>query len=91
MEMNMSIDEIRDTLRAGVVPVVFTKANGELREMNATLQPELLPPGDNILLKEIEANALSPSFVRVFDVDLQEWRSFTIARLNTFNGVDVYV
>lgn len=65
-------------LREGVVKVTFVKANGDERIMNATLDARLLPvkpptAGERILSSIATIN---PNAVRVYDVDINAWRSF---------------
>lgn len=59
--------------------VTFTKVDGTERVMKCTLQPESLPPA--VPLKEGKTprkETTSTKALRVFDLEKQEWRSFTI-------------
>ena len=76
-------------LHVNPVTVTFTKKDGTERVMRCTLQPELLPK------VEIKENAKprkeSTTSMRVFDLDKNEWRSFTIKsvkRIRTVIGED---
>lgn len=76
-------------LHINPVTVTFTKKDGTERVMRCTLQPELLPK------VEIKENAKprkeSTTSMRVFDLDKNEWRSFTIKsvkRIRTVIGED---
>jgi len=65
-----------------IVEVSFTKVNGELRTMRCTRDDDLIPdeqlPIGNSIMKE------SVDILKVFEVDLQEWRSFRIENLIKF-------
>ena len=63
-------------LQVNPVTVTFTKKDGTERVMRCTLQPELLP---KVELKEnAKPRKESTTSMRVFDLDKNEWRSFTI-------------
>jgi hypothetical protein len=66
---------IRGVLHSNVVTVTFTKKDGGERVMRCTLDPERLPPP--VPLAEGKKPRAEPkTAVRVFDLDLSEWRSF---------------
>ena len=73
---------LKGMLHSDKVEVTFTKADGSERVMNCTLLPELLPKVEK---KELAENAKprkeNTTSMRVFDLDLQEWRSFTIKKV----------
>lgn len=72
-------------LRIAPVTVTFTKKDGTVRVMRCTLQPELLP---QIELKEnITPRKESTTSMRVFDLDKNEWRSFTIKNVKSIQTV----
>ena len=80
MNTELNDDQFRDKiltmLRTGNVEVEFTKKDGTERVMNCTLEPSKLPP---IVVKEDKKiRKESNTSMRVFDLDKQEWRSFTI-------------
>lgn len=62
-------------LKMGPVTVTFTKKDGTERVMECTLQSELLPKQE---LKENSTKKENTDTVRVFDIEKQEWRSFTV-------------
>lgn len=62
-------------MKMGPVSVTFTKKDGTERVMSCTLQPELLPKQE---VKESRAKKENTDTVRVFDLEKQEWRSFTV-------------
>lgn len=60
------------------VTVTFTKKDGTQRIMNCTLKPDVLPVVETKPLAEGKApRKESTTSIRVFDIDLKEWRSFT--------------
>lgn len=77
----MNRQELKERLGVGVVKIAFEKADGTLREMNATLDPQVLPEpvaSD----EEINRNRAPNEEVQVvWDVDANGWRSFRWDRL----------
>ena len=68
---------IVDALYTGIVKVVFTKADGTERTMRCTLVESYLPPKpeeDSPAPKRKRP----PSMIPVWDVDKEDWRSFNI-------------
>ena len=58
------------------VTVTFTKQDGSERVMNCTLKPELLPEAKP-LAEGKQPRKESTTSIRVYDLEKQEWRSFT--------------
>ena len=58
------------------VTVTFTKVDGTERVMNCTLKPELLPEVKP-LAEGKQPRKESSTSIRVYDLEKQEWRSFT--------------
>ena len=58
------------------VTVTFTKQDGSERVMNCTLKPELLPEAKPLAEGKTPRKESSTS-IRVYDLEKQEWRSFT--------------
>ena len=87
-KIDMTYQEIVDTLREGVVNLSFTKVkDGQVREMRATLVSDQIPSEK---MPKTDANANTEKnqlAVRVFDLDVQDWRSFRVDSLLTFNAV----
>lgn len=71
-----------DTMKAKSAVVEFTKINGEVRTMFATLKPALLPAREG---KEapVKQRRQSEHALPVFDLELQQWRSFRLDRLQS--------
>lgn len=58
------------------VTVTFIKQDGTERVMNCTLKPELLPEAKPLAEGKTPRKESTTS-IRVFDIDKQDWRSFT--------------
>jgi hypothetical protein len=72
---------LKDMLQMGPVTVTFTKTDGTERVMKCTLEADKLPP---VVVKEdAKPRKVSDSTkaLRVFDIEKQEWRSFTIKNI----------
>lgn len=73
-------------LVSGPCNVVFTKKNGDRREMRCTLEASMLPP----LLpleegQEKQKRKVNPDVLAVFDLEAQGWRSFRWDSLQSIN------
>jgi hypothetical protein len=90
----MNYATLKEHLHRDVVKLIFRKADGTYREMEATLNPDLIPPpvpkvnpraGLTVSqLAELPAEKsrnISDANVRVFDTVNQSWRSFVRTRL----------
>lgn len=86
------VGEIVNRLKNNVVRIVFTKKDGSSRVMYATLVPELLSlynahgrkygnQGSTSLTEIDRMNSSIPDFVRVLDLEKEEFRSFKPSRL----------
>mgnify|MGYP003677999838 CR=1 FL=1 len=72
-------------LKDNLVEVEFTKVNGDLRKMKCTkaavhIPDDKLPAGNNI-------SKLNEDVIRVYDVDVGDWRSFRADSIKTFRVV----
>lgn len=76
-------DALLKDLKANICKVVFTKKNGDVRVMKATLIDSYLPP-----LVESQTTGVkkepNPDLCVCFDLDKKEWRSFRIDSVTTF-------
>ena len=72
---------LKDILTVTEATITFTKVDGTERVMRCTLEANKLPP---VVIKEdAKPRKVSDSTksLRVFDVEKQEWRSFTIKNI----------
>jgi hypothetical protein len=82
--------ELKQILENSVTTVVFTKVNGEQREMKCTLLSEYLPKTDvagKQLLTETLTKEENPSTLRVWDVENNGWRSFRMDSINSVSSL----
>lgn len=87
-KLTMNRDEILNTLRENTVALSFTKVkDGEVRNMTATLEQGKIPVEKMPKSGSVDQTVGGESTVRVFDLDLNEWRSFRIDSLLTFSAV----
>lgn len=79
----MTRNEMIEKLQSRVCRVIFTKTNGEERNMMCTLDANLIP--DPI---EIKANKspkpVNEEVLPVWDVDAEGWRSFRVDSVVSF-------
>lgn len=84
-------DWVRSLLQRSPVTVTFVKADGTDREMQCTLNWDLIPADkqpkgpsasvDGIVKESKQRREADPHSLRVFDMEKQEWRSFRFDRL----------
>jgi hypothetical protein len=71
--------ELKQILENSVATVVFTKVNGEQREMKCTLLSEYFPVVEKQQLTKKE----NESTIAVWDVENNGWRSFRMDSINS--------
>jgi hypothetical protein len=82
----MKRNDIIESLREGICEFRFTKLDGQIREMTATLREDTIPE----IRQSQEASRNAPkeiteeTAIRVYDLDIQEWRSFRPQSLISF-------
>lgn len=82
--VDLSRDDMLGMLREGVVSLSFEKVkDGLVREMKATLNMSSIPE-DKMPKSGSVDQTNSDTTLRVFDTDIQEWRSFRIDKLLSF-------
>ena len=69
-------DWLKGMLHVGPATVTFTKKDGTERVMKCTLEPSSLTVVE--LKEDTKPRKESTTSMRVFDLEKQEWRSFTI-------------
>ena len=84
-------DWVRSLLQKQTVTVTFVKADGTVRDMRCTLNWDTIPANKLpnsisdihgvIAESKVTKKSTDPHTMRVFDVDLSEWRSFRFERL----------
>lgn len=72
-------------LYTGVVNLSFTKKDGTLREMNATLVTSEIPEIHQ--KKELPNDPREQDNVLVWDVDKIGWRTFKMSMIESYNGL----
>ena len=76
-ENNLLIGNLKD----GKINITFEKVNGDIREMLCTLNPELLPKIEPVVLaegeepKEVKPRKESETIFRVYDLGKSSWGS----------------
>ena len=80
--MTITREDLVDRLKQSGVNVIFTKADGSERTMNCTLKLENIPE-DQHPKSTIKSES---DQIHVFDIDIQEWRSFNFSSVKTVNG-----
>lgn len=75
----MGHDEMNEALLNGVITIHFSKNDGTVREMKCTKNMDLIPVDKHP--KHVDESEPKEDLVKVFDIDLQEWRSFKPSRL----------
>lgn len=79
----MSRDDMIGNLSDGICRVEFTKvSDGTMRVMYCTLNGSLIPADK---FPDNETRAQNESVIRCFDVEKQEFRSFRVDSVSTFN------
>ena len=72
-------------LYTGVVNLSFTKKDGTLREMNATLVTSEIPEVHQ--KKQLPNDPREQENVLVWDVDNIGWRTFKMSMIESYNGL----
>ena len=76
----MNRDEILKQLREGVITVTFTKLNGDVREMDCTLNMNTIPkeahPKTDGNVREGVDTTIGA--IKCYDVNAKGWRSFLL-------------
>jgi len=77
----ISLDKqsIQSELAKGPLLVTFTKADGAIRAMKCTLQPELLPP--HTIKEKTCASGENCDCIKAYDLEANGWRAFKISRI----------
>ena len=71
----------KDILTKTVLTVEFKKADDTVRKMDCTLHPDFLPAQG--IMEESDAWPENPETLVVWDVELNNWRSFRLDSVST--------
>lgn len=93
MSNNVTLEQLIEVFKAGIVDFEFEKVDGTLRQMRGTLHMDYMPPEyvDKSIADAKEsrdANKIKTALA-VWDMDLQDWRSFCLSRIKTLDGKSV--
>jgi len=82
-------DKLLKDLKENVASVIFTKVNGEDREMRCSLMPRLLPPNTDVkYLDEEHKKTENLDVIVCWDLMNGGWRSFRIDSVKSFQLLD---
>ena len=82
----MNRKDTQELLRDGVCEVLFIKKNGSERLMNCTLNMDLIPEEmKQFQLYKGEKVLENLDILKVYDVDVQGWRSFILENVKYIN------
>jgi hypothetical protein len=82
---NFEYDNVTETLRESIVKLSFVKLkDGQVRNMRATLNDKFIPEEQKPT--QVVANEKKET-VRVYDLDVEGWRSFRVNSLQTFEPI----
>lgn len=78
---------LNGVLKVTEVTVTFTKKDGTERVMKCTLNPELLPKVEQkAITEDKKPRKESTTSMRVFDLEKNEWRSFTTKSIKNISA-----
>lgn len=80
----MTKNEINDLARSNIISVTFTKKNGETRTMKCSLKDEYI--GGEVK-ESTSVRKPNDDVLPVWDLDINEWRSF---RIDSVKGVEIW-
>lgn len=84
-------DNVMRDLRDHVAEVLFKKLDGSPRRMRCTLMPNHLPGNFNAEhLEEMAQREENKQTVVVWDIDVNNWRSFHVANIEYMQILDNY-
>jgi len=77
----MTRDEMLNELRERVCRVIFTKVNGEERDMQCTLNMDTIPEDK----RPKTGKEYADDVIRAFDINKREFRSFRVENVISFS------
>jgi len=82
-------DWVRSLLQKQPLTVTFIKADGTEREMKCTLNWDHIPAKEHVI-ESVQSTKPrkepDPAVMRVYDLDVSEWRSFRMDRLKSITA-----
>lgn len=79
----MTIEDMIDSLKKGVVNITFKKIDsGEIRKMPSTLKSDLIPDGTKI--QSISSNS---DTIMVWSLDKNAWRDIRVDTISSWEAV----
>ena len=86
------ISSLKQALEEGIVRVTFVKADGTQRVMMATQFVDHLPNQQSVELsqksiKESQTKSTDPNLIKVYDLEVQGWRSFRAERVLSWQKI----
>jgi hypothetical protein len=86
-DWNKLTEWLNGVLKQTPVTITFTKKDGTERVMKCTLDPELLPKVEpKQITEDKKPRKESTTSMRVFDLEKNEWRSFTIKSIKNISA-----
>lgn len=76
-------ENLKNYLKNDILEVTFTKANGEERVMKCTLKEDILNKYFDSNDNEKTERKINEEILSVFDIDVENWRSFRIDSVKT--------
>lgn len=81
--------EMIEQLATGTCRVIFTKVNGEERNMLCTLREDMIPPASkDEPITQKKVRSVAEEVLPVWDINAEGWRSFRIANVVSFSCTD---
>ena len=77
-------NEMKEMLLTRQCRVIFTKLNGEERNMVCTLKEDVIPKATKDPITQKKVRDLNEEVLAVWDVNKEGWRSFRISNVVSF-------
>ena len=77
-------NEMKEMLQTSRCRVIFTKLNGEERDMLCTLRDDIIPAATKDPITQKKVRDLNEEVLAVWDTKAEGWRSFRISNVVSF-------
>ena len=77
-------NEMKEMLQTSQCRVIFTKLNGEERNMLCTLREDIIPAATKDPITQKKVRDLNEEVLAVWDTKAEGWRSFRISNVVSF-------